>query len=61
MGKEISLFSGYDQLENRTTNYCLLMLRMLYQENPKLLSETLATLLPGQSDLQVGVQLGWSS
>ncbi|MFD1874338.1 hypothetical protein [Hymenobacter bucti] len=56
MGKEISLFSGYDQPENRTTNYCLLMLRMLYQENPKLLAETLATLLPGQADLQVGVQ-----
>lgn len=56
MGKEISLFSGYDQPENRTTNYCLLMLRMLYQENPKLLAEALETLLPGQADLQVGVQ-----
>ena len=27
MGKEISLFSGYSQGENRTTNYCLLVLR----------------------------------
>ena len=56
MGKEISLFSGYNQSENRTTNYCLLMLRMLYQENPKLLSEVLAGILGEQSKIQVGVQ-----
>lgn len=56
MGKEISLFSGYDQVENRTTNYCLLILRMLYQESPKLLAQALANLLGEQSGLQVGVQ-----
>ena len=56
MGKEISLFSGYNQSENRTTNYCLLMLRMLYQENPKLLSEVLVGILGEQSKIQVGVQ-----
>lgn len=56
MGKEISLFSGYDQPENRTTNYCLLMLRLLYQENPALLAQALAALLPGQTGVQVGVQ-----
>ena len=39
MGKTISLFSGYSQKENRTTNYCLLALRMIYEENPKFLSE----------------------
>ena len=56
MGKEISLFSGYDQSENRTTNYCLLVLRMLYQENPKLLSIVLPGLFGEQSGIQVGIQ-----
>lgn len=55
MGKEISLFSGYDQPENRTTNYCLLVLRMLYQENPKLLSTALSTIVGDSSGLQIGV------
>ena len=55
MGKEISLFSGYDQPENRTTNYCLLVLRMLYQENPKLLSAALSSLIGDSSGLQIGV------
>ena len=45
MAKNISLFSGYDQKENRTTNYCLLMLKMIYEESPKLFSEVLSTLL----------------
>ena len=55
MGKEISLFSGYDQPENRTTNYCLLLLRMLYQENPKLLSAAMSALVGDSSGLQIGV------
>ena len=38
----ISLFSGYNQKENRHTNYCLLMLKLLYEENPKNLSEALS-------------------
>ncbi|MFQ5751627.1 MAG: hypothetical protein ACE5HI_06470 [bacterium] len=44
MGKTISLFSGYSQKENRTTNYCLLALKMIYEENPKFLSEILSGL-----------------
>ncbi|GAB3585267.1 hypothetical protein [Hymenobacter daeguensis] len=55
MGKEISLFSGYDQSENRTTNYCLLILRMLYQENPRYLAEAISGIIPNQTGLQVGV------
>jgi hypothetical protein len=31
MGSDITLFSGYSQKENRTTNYCLLVLKMLYE------------------------------
>lgn len=41
MGKDISLFSGYSQKENRTTNYCLLMLKQLYEESPKHLADAL--------------------
>jgi hypothetical protein len=41
MSRDITLFSGYSQKENRTTNYCLLVLEMLYEENPKFLGEVL--------------------
>ena len=42
MSAGISLFSGYNQKENRHTNYCLLLLKLLYEENPKYLSEALS-------------------
>ncbi len=45
MGKSISLFSGYSQKENRTTNYCLLILKIIYEENPKFLAEILSGLV----------------
>lgn len=45
MSREVSLFSGYSQRENRTTNYCLLILKMLYEENPKFLAEVLSALV----------------
>jgi hypothetical protein len=44
MAAEISLFSGYDQPENRTTNYCLLVLKLLYEEHPRFLGEVIAAL-----------------
>lgn len=34
MGKNISLFTDFSQGENRITNYCGLMLKLLYQESP---------------------------
>ncbi|MBK6515728.1 MAG: hypothetical protein IPG04_16920 [Polyangiaceae bacterium] len=43
MGSDITLFSGYSQRENRTTNYCLLVLRMLYEENPSSSEKSSAT------------------
>ncbi len=55
MAKEISLFSGYEQRENRTTNYCLLVLRMLYEENPKFLAEALAGIVGESVADSVGV------
>lgn len=48
MANPISLFSGYSQNENRTTNYCLLLLRMLYEANPKFLEEALGAITEGQ-------------
>jgi len=45
VGKPISLFSGYAQRENRTTNYCLLVLKMLYEENPRYLGEVFGALI----------------
>lgn len=55
MGKPISLFSGYSQRENRTTNYCLLSLKMLYEHNPRFLAEALGALLGEDIADHVGV------
>jgi len=55
MSQPISLFSGYNQKENRTTNYCLLVLKLLYDENPKFLSEVLGTLVEETVGSYVGV------
>jgi hypothetical protein len=56
MGSDITLFSGYSQRENRTTNYCLLVLKMLYEENPKFLGEVLSALIHEDLADVVGVQ-----
>jgi hypothetical protein len=55
-GREISLFSGYNQKENRHTNYCLLLLKQLYEENPRFLGEALDGITGGEGDSVVGVQ-----
>jgi len=56
MGHNITLFSGYNQSENRTTNYCLLILKMLYEENPKFLAEFLNNLGGENFGENVGVK-----
>ncbi len=56
MSHQITLFSGYSQKENRTTNYCLLILKMLYEENPKFLAEVLNTLVGEELGEQIGVK-----
>jgi hypothetical protein len=55
MAKPISFFSGYSQKENRVTNYCLLVLKMVYEENPKYLGEVLAELVGEEVASDVGV------
>src|SRR5215208_3258996 len=56
MPKPISLFSGYNQAENRTTNYCLLVLKLLYEENPKFLGEAISVLTDDNIGEAVGVE-----
>ena len=56
MSRPITLFSGYSQRENRTTNYCLLILRMLYEENPKFLAQVLSTLVGDDLGDRIGVK-----
>jgi hypothetical protein len=55
MSRSISLFSSYSQRENHVTNYCLLMLKMLYEENPKYLGEVLTALIGEDMADHVGV------
>jgi hypothetical protein len=55
VGKPVTLFSGYSQKENRVTNYVLLVLKMLYEENPKYLGEVLAGLVGEDITPHVGV------
>jgi len=56
MSRNIRLFPTYSQKENQTTNHCLLILKMLYEENPKFLSEVLSSLLGETFSGIVGVQ-----
>src|SRR5579859_7903244 len=56
MSHPITLFSGYSQKENRTTNYCLLILKMLYEENPKFLAEVLSSLVREDLGERIGVK-----
>lgn len=55
MGRPVSLFSGYSQKENRVTNYTLLILKMLYEENPKYLGEVLAAIVGEDISSHVGI------
>ncbi|MGE4544141.1 MAG: hypothetical protein AB7D06_08530 [Pedobacter sp.] len=54
MGREISLFSDYRQKENSLTNYCGLILKLLYSENPASFEETITSMVSGDVDLMVG-------
>lgn len=56
VGQRVSLFSGYEQGENRTTNYCVLLLQMLYAESPGLLGDFLSNLVGDEIGSRVGVQ-----
>lgn len=55
MGTNISLFPTYSTKENRVTNYALLVLRQIYEENPKFLGEVLSELCSGEVGPDLGV------
>lgn len=55
MSRPISLFTDYRSGENSLTNYCGLIFKMLYEENPKSFEEVLGALLPSGTNLTVGV------
>lgn len=54
MGREISLFADYHQKENSLTNYCGLLMKMLYEASPRKFEELLATLLKTDTNIIVG-------
>jgi hypothetical protein len=56
MSRNIRLFPTYSQKENQTTNHCLLILKMLYEENSKFLSEALSSLLGENFSGSIGVR-----
>lgn len=54
MGREISLFADYHQKENSLSNYCGLLMKMLYEDSPNKFQELLTTLLKTDIDIIVG-------
>ena len=56
MSRNIRLFPTYSQKENQTTNHCLLILKMIYEENPKFLSDVLSVLLGENFSGMVGIK-----
>jgi hypothetical protein len=54
MGREISIFADYHQKENSLTNYCGLLMKLLYEESPRQFEELLATLVKTDTNIIVG-------
>lgn len=48
MSQPLSLFPTYSSKENRTTNYCGLMLMLMYRESPKAFEQAMNELLSDQ-------------
>lgn len=51
MGRRISLFTDYIGRENMTTNYCDLMMKLVYNESPSLLNKLIEMCLDGKSSI----------
>ena len=54
MAKPLSLFTTYQSKENRVTNYCGLMLTLLYKENPGRFEDAINELLEEQTSISCG-------
>lgn len=55
MSRNVKLFPSYSQKENQTTNHCLLILKLLYEQSPKFLAEALNNLFSEQFTGSIGV------
>lgn len=53
MGRELSLFADYSSKENRITNYCGLILKILYGENPDAFEEVINKLIKVNKSIKV--------
>jgi hypothetical protein len=54
MGREVSLFSDYHNKENSLTNYCGLILKLLYREHPESFGEAITSLVDDEIDVTIG-------
>lgn len=54
MGREISLFADYRQSENSLTNYCGLLMKMLYEDSPRKFEELLTALIKMDVNIIIG-------
>lgn len=54
MSRPISLFADFRGGENSVTNYCGLIMKVLYEESPKSFEEILVSLLSSHTNLTVG-------
>ncbi|EMJ85439.1 hypothetical protein [Leptospira meyeri] len=56
MGKPLTFFSNYNSSENRTTNYTLLLLKLIYEDSPTNFGYLLSTLTNEETGSMVGVK-----
>lgn len=54
MGREISLFANYRQEENTLTNYCGLLMKLLYENSPNQFEEFLSTIISPENSVVIG-------
>lgn len=54
MGREISIFTDYHQKENSLTNYCGLLMKLIYEDSPRRFEELLTTLIKTDTNVIVG-------
>ena len=54
MGRDISLFSDYQQRENALTNHCGILFKLIYRESPQQFEELIIALLPEAGQVRVG-------
>jgi hypothetical protein len=54
MSREISLFTDYHQGENIISNYCGLMMKLIYEESPKNFEDFITTIIGSKEGLSIG-------